>query len=155
MSLVYLGLGTNLGDKEVNLNDAIMALSMEVGSVLKVSSFYASKSWGYESENEFLNAVVLIDTSLSPFELLAKTQLIERNMGRDFLSIIGYEDRLIDIDILLYDNLIIDQPQLKIPHPLLAKRDFVLIPLAEIAPGLMHPFLDKSIKVLRNELKSR
>lgn len=154
MSLVYLGLGTNLGDKTQNLNDAVTALLVEVGRVLGVSSFYASKPWGFDSENEFLNGVVLVETNLAPFDVLAKTQQIERNMGRPVKLTDNYEDRIIDIDILLYDNLILDQPKLTIPHPLIAKRDFVLIPIAELAPDLVHPVLGKSMAMLRNELVS-
>lgn len=150
MALVYLGLGTNLGDKERNLNDAVMALTLEVGKVLSQSSFYVSKPWGFDSENDFLNAVVLVETNLSPFDLLSKTQAIEMNMGRITKTTSSYIDRVIDIDILLYDNLIIDQPTLKIPHPLLAERDFVLIPLAEIAPDLEHPVLRIKIVELLN-----
>jgi len=139
MVLVYLGLGTNLGDKAGNLNEAINKLSLEVGSIVRKSTFHASKPWGFESENEFLNAVVLVETNLSAFTLLAKTQEIERELGRTAKSANGYADRLIDIDILLYDNLIVDEPTLKIPHPLITERDFVLIPLLEIAPELVDP----------------
>ena len=148
MSLVYLGLGTNLGDKERNLNDAVLSVSMEVGEVLSVSSFYASKPWGFESENEFLNAVILVNTELSPFDLLAKTQEIEKQLGRTDKIVVGYSDRLIDIDILLYDNFIIDQPTLQIPHPHIAEREFVYVPLAELAPDLVHPLLGKKISEL-------
>jgi len=152
MSLVYLGLGTNLGKKEQNLNDAVMALSLDVGNVLALSSFYNTKPWGYDSEHDFLNAVALVETTLSPFEVLARTQEIERNLGRTIKTSQGYSDRLIDLDILLYDNLIINQPELTIPHPLLAERDFVLLPLAELAPDLIHPLLGKSMRELRNQL---
>jgi len=148
MALVYLGLGTNLGDKELNLNTAVQRLSIEVGSIVMLSSFIATDSWGYESENEFLNAVVLVDTILSPLGVLEKTQSIERSMGRAANTTIGYHDRPIDIDILLYDNLILDSPELKIPHPLMTKRDFVLIPLAEIAPGLIDPVTGKRFSIL-------
>ena len=148
MSLVYLGLGTNLGDKEQNLNNTIQVLSIEVGNVLKRSSFYASKPWGFESENDFLNAVVLVETYLSPFGLLTKTQEIERNLGRTVKSTVGYSDRLIDIDILVFDDLIIDQPTLKVPHPLIAERDFVLNPLLEVAPELIDPVSKKRFQDL-------
>ena len=146
MPLVYLGLGTNLGDKEQNLNDAVMELSLEVGSVVNLSAFYASEPWGFNSANVFLNAVVLLETSLSPVQVLSKTQLIEKKLGRRSKSLAGYEDRLIDIDILLYDTLIIDQPSLKIPHPLILKRNFVLIPLTEIAPDLVDPVSRKKYR---------
>ena len=139
MPLVYLGLGSNLGDKDQNLNDAVRTLSQELGTVLKRSTFYTSDPWGYQSKNEYLNAVVLLETLYSPDDVLAKTQMIERKLGRTVKSGDHYEDRLIDIDILLYDNLIIDRPELKIPHPFISKRDFVLIPLTEIAPELIDP----------------
>jgi len=145
MALVYLGLGTNLGDKERNLNEAIAALSREVGEVLCQSVFYMSEPWGFTSDNNFLNAVVLMQTNESPFDVLGKTQQIERNMGRETKSTDEYLDRMMDIDILFYDNLIIDSPALKIPHPLIADRDFVLIPLVEIAPDLVHPVLGRKI----------
>jgi 2-amino-4-hydroxy-6-hydroxymethyldihydropteridine diphosphokinase len=148
MPLVYLGLGTNLGNKPLNLNNAVTALSVVAGSVLSVSTYYASAPWGFESENEFLNAAVLVETNLSPFELLAKTQEIERNMGRNTKTTSGYEDRTIDIDILVYDKLIINQPSLKIPHPLIVKRDFVRIPLLEIAPELVDPISNKKFRLL-------
>jgi 2-amino-4-hydroxy-6-hydroxymethyldihydropteridine diphosphokinase len=149
---VYLGLGTNLGDKERNLNEAISLLSLEIGDVVRQSSFLASKPWGFNSKNEFLNAVVLVETNLPPFDLLAKTQEIERSLGRIAKSANGYSDRLIDIDILLYDSQVVDLPALKIPHPLMAERDFVLIPLSEIAPQLVHPVLGKKIIELLNDL---
>jgi 2-amino-4-hydroxy-6-hydroxymethyldihydropteridine diphosphokinase len=139
MSLVYLGLGSNLGDKEQNLNDALTVLSQEIGKVLKLSTFCTSEPWGYKSKNEYVNAVVLIETVYSPSEVLVKTQMIEKKMGREAKSDIHYEDRLIDIDVLIYDDLIVDRPELKIPHPLISKRNFVLIPLAEIAPELVDP----------------
>jgi len=148
MALVYLGLGTNLGDKVLNLNTAVQRLSLEVGSVVRLSSFLTSDSWGYDSENKFLNAVVLVDTMLSPLSVLEKTQSIERSMGRTATTATGYHDRPIDIDILLYDNLMLDSPELKIPHPLMSKRNFVLIPLAEIAPGLINPATGKEFDIL-------
>lgn len=153
MSLVYLGLGTNLGDKPMHLHAAVQALTLEVGSVLAVSAFYNSKPWGYVTENEFLNAVVLVETNLPPFGLLAKVQQIERDMGRNPKSGVQYEDRPIDIDILLFDNLILHHPTLTIPHALLAKRDFVLLPLSELAPDLVHPVLGKTIRELIIELR--
>ena len=141
MSLIYLGIGTNLGNKESNINDALIILSLEVGNVICVSNYFKSKAWGFESENDFFNAVVMIHTDLTPFDLLLRTQEIEIKLGRTLKTNMLYSDRLIDIDILLYDNLIIEQPTLKIPHPLIVERDFVLLPLAEIAPDLTHPVI--------------
>src|SRR5665647_481056 len=141
MSLVYLGLGTNLGNKEKNLESAINAISLEVGIVILQSTLYASNPWGFDSENKFLNAVILVQTQLSPTELLAKTQDLERKLGRTAKTVVEFTDRIIDIDILLYDNQIVDKPQLKIPHQLMHLRDFVLIPLAEIAPAVSYTHL--------------
>jgi 2-amino-4-hydroxy-6-hydroxymethyldihydropteridine diphosphokinase len=143
MSLVYISLGTNLGERERNLNDAILKLSLEAGTIICRSRFYEFEPWGFESENSFLNAVVLMETQLSPFELLTKSQEIEKELGRTAKTTQTYSDRIIDIDILLYDKLIIDHPTLRIPHPKMLERDFVLIPLVEIAPELRHPTTGK------------
>ena len=134
---VYLGLGTNLGDKEINLKMAVNEISKRVGDVTSLSAFYASEPWGFESENSFLNAVCCVCTTFSPMEVLSITQDIERSLGRLKKSVGGvYSDRVIDIDILLYDDCRINRPELTIPHPLMRERDFVMIPLQEIAPDL-------------------
>ena len=131
--LVYLGLGSNLGDREEHLREAIQKIERLIGTVVRQSAFYVSKPWGFESDNYFVNAVVACETVLSPLRLLRETQGIEREMGRTKKSVGGiYHDRIIDIDILLYDDLRIDYPNLKIPHPLMQQRDFVMIPLAEV-----------------------
>ena len=133
--LVYLGLGSNLGDREEHLRVAIQKIERLIGTVVRQSAFYVSEPWGFESDNHFVNAVVACETSLSPLRLLKETQAIEREMGRTQKSVNGvYHDRVIDIDILLYDDLRIDYPNLKIPHPLMHQRDFVMIPLAEVLP---------------------
>ena len=137
---VYLGLGTNLGDKVQNLKDAISRISDAVGRILRQSSFIETEPWGFESSNRFLNAVILCETEKTPREVLLLTQQIERDMGRKKsltdqrspLTVREYADRPIDIDILLYDNLTVDEPDLKIPHPLMCQRDFVMIPLEEV-----------------------
>jgi len=139
MALVYLGLGSNLGDKELYLKLAIGLITSEIGGIVRQSAFISSEPWGFNSDNEFLNAVVLVETDLLPMDLLEKTQEIERRLGRAEKSTTAYFDRPIDIDILLYDNLIIDEPTLKIPHPLITERDFVLVPLVEISPDLTSP----------------
>ena len=131
--MVYLGLGTNLGDKQKNLNDAIRILENQVGEVEKVSSVIETEPEGFRSDNMFLNAVVKVRTALSPFELLDITQDVEKSLGRKEKSSNGiYHDRVIDIDILLYDDINISTPRLVIPHPRMTQREFVMTPLAEI-----------------------
>ncbi len=131
--MVYLGLGTNLGDKQKNLNDAIRMLGNQVGEVEKVSSVIETEPEGFKSDNMFLNAVVKVRTALSPFEILDITQDVEKSLGRKEKSSNGiYHDRVIDIDILLYDDINISTPRLVIPHPRMAQREFVMTPLAEI-----------------------
>lgn len=131
--MVYLGLGTNLGDKQKNLNDAIRMLENQVGEVEKVSSVIETEPEGFKSDNMFLNAVVKVRTALSPFELLDITQDVEKSLGRKEKSSNGiYHDRVIDIDILLYDDINISTPRLVIPHPRMTQREFVMTPLAEI-----------------------
>lgn len=131
--LVYLGLGSNLGDKVWNLSEAIRLIAERVGQVVRQSSFIETEPWGFRSDNTFLNAVILCETDKTPREVLLLTQQIERDMGRRQKSVsVGYIDRTIDIDILLYDDLTVDEPDLKIPHPLMHQRDFVMRPLEEI-----------------------
>jgi 2-amino-4-hydroxy-6-hydroxymethyldihydropteridine diphosphokinase len=133
MHKIYLGLGSNLGNRKENLAYAIRLIGERVGKVLRVSSFIETEPWGFDSENTFVNAVILCETDLTPRQLLGATQKIEREMGRQKKSTDGgYSDRCIDIDILLYDDLRVDEPDLQIPHPLMLKRDFVMIPLREI-----------------------
>lgn len=130
---VYLGLGSNLGDCRKNLERAIRLIGDRVGQVTRQSSFIETEPWGFESPNKFMNAVILCETTRSPREVLLLTQQIERDMGRMKKSVSGgYADRAIDIDILLYDDVTIDEPDLKIPHPLMHQRDFVMIPLEEV-----------------------
>ena len=136
---VFLGLGSNLGDREENIQKAISLIDERVGTVLRQSSLIETEPWGFESENKFLNGVILCETSLPPRQLLRETKKIERDLGRKkkstdsrLLTPVSYSDRSIDIDILLYDDLTVDEPDLKIPHPLMQQRDFVMIPLNEI-----------------------
>lgn len=151
MKRVFLGLGTNLGNKEENLKRAIEKLSLALGNTVALSSFIETEAWGYTSQNRFLNCVVSFDTAIPPTELLDITEEIERNLGRSIKSDGNiYNDRIIDIDILFYGEEIIETPRLTIPHPLLHKRDFVLIPLAQIAPNIIHPIFKKSILQLRD-----
>lgn len=129
----YLSLGSNLGNREENLRKAISMIEERAGHVLATSSFMQTLPWGFVSDNVFLNACVKIDTTLSPQQLLAETQKIERALGRSKKSVDGqYSDRTIDIDILLYGDLTVDDDNLKIPHPHMYERDFVMMPLREI-----------------------
>ena len=134
---MYLGLGTNLGDREENIRRAVGLIGERVGQVVRQSSVIETEPWGFESANRFLNAVVCCETTLTPRQLLETTQQIERDMGRHKVTShlvprTSYHDRSIDIDILLYDDITVDEPDLKIPHPLMHQRDFVMIPLEEI-----------------------
>ena len=145
---MYLGLGSNLGDKEENIRKAITLINEQIGTVERQSALFYSKPWGFESENQFVNAAICVSTTLTPHEVLKANQRIEKQLGKtkehaternlyqpsaiSQSSPITYHDRPIDIDILLYDNLHIDEPELKIPHPLMQMRDFVMIPLREI-----------------------
>ena len=130
---VYFSLGSNLGDKEGNIREAISRIGELIGEVDRQSTLLATEPWGFESNNTFVNAAIRCTTSLSPFEILNITQNIERAMGRTLKSVDGqYHDRIIDIDILIYDDLHITTPQLTLPHPLMKERDFVMIPLKEI-----------------------
>ena len=129
----FLGLGSNLGNKKLNIDQAIHQISRKTGKVLRQSSFYFSQPLGFISENDFVNVVVLVETKLEPLELLHQLQEIEKEMGRTYKSVDGvYTDRIIDIDILLYEDMVLDLPELKIPHPQMKERDFVMKPLSEI-----------------------
>ena len=130
---VYLGLGSNQGDRAAQIARAIELISERVGRVIRQSSVIETNPWGFTSGNKFLNCAILCETALLPFPLLRVTQQIERELGRHYKGG-AYRDRSIDIDILLYDDVTIDTPDLQIPHPLMEQRDFVMIPLNEIKP---------------------
>ena len=147
--MVYLGLGTNLGDKEQNLRMSIKKIEERIGNVVSLSAFYATAPWGFSSENSFLNAAVCVETTLLPLQVLEETQRIEGELGRTEKSVNGlYADRLIDIDLLLYDDRVMDAEGLILPHPLMTERRFVMEPLSEIAPDVVHPVLHKTMKEL-------
>lgn len=149
MAEVYVSLGTNLGDKDNNLRTAVRLMQERIGKVISLSSFYETAPWGFQSEHSFLNAAACIKTRLSAEQLLLVTQQIERELGRTQKSSgNAYKDRLIDIDLLMYDDLQIHADQLVLPHPLMTERRFVLEPLAEIAPEIIHPVTGKTIREL-------
>lgn len=161
---VYLGLGSNLGDREATIGRAIERIGEQIGTVEAQSALYYSEPWGFESEHGFVNAVIRVSTTLSPHRLLDATQRIERLLGKDARHAtertsgssltshpspltshpspptpVIYHDRPIDIDILLYDDLTVDTPRLKIPHPLMQERPFVMEPLREVLKQKEHP----------------
>lgn len=153
MAQVYLALGSNQGDRKALLHQAIDAIDRSLGRVDSISSFIETEPWGFTSPHPFLNATLLLSTELTPLELLDATQAIEHELGRRQKSDeAGYTDRPIDIDLLFYEDLILESPRLTLPHPLLHRRAFVLDPLLEIAPDLLHPILGKTITELRAEL---
>jgi 2-amino-4-hydroxy-6-hydroxymethyldihydropteridine diphosphokinase len=141
----YLGLGTNLGDRLENLRAAANALLPNV-KVLRESPVYETAPWGYTQQPAFLNQVVEIETRLTPFKLLAYVKAVEVWLGRT--PNFRYGPRLIDIDILLYDDLVLQTPELIIPHPHLTERAFVLVPLADLAPDLKLPNTEQTIREL-------
>ncbi len=144
---IYLSLGSNLGDRAQNLHNAISFLSPKVQSI-RQSSIYETEPWGYADQPPFLNMVVKGETDLEPMDLLNALKEIEVSMGRQ--ETFRFGPRLIDLDILFYDQLILDSPTLTIPHPRIIERAFVLIPLAEIDPDYYHPVLKKTVQELKN-----
>lgn len=133
MARVFLGLGSNLGDGRANLDRALELISVRVGTLLAVSDYIGSEPWGFTSEHRFTNAVCAVETGLGPMALLDITQEIERQMGRTHKHAPGesYTDRIIDIDILSYDDVSMHNERLTLPHPLIGQRDFVKIPLQD------------------------
>jgi 2-amino-4-hydroxy-6-hydroxymethyldihydropteridine diphosphokinase len=152
MKRVYLGLGTNLGDREKNLQIALEKIHENIGSVIVSSSLYETDPWGFTSENKFLNMAAEVKTELTPSGILGRILMIETLMGRTREGK-GYKSRIIDIDILFYDSRIINKNVLQVPHPGITDRRFVLEPLCEIAPDLIHPVLKKNIRELLEECK--
>lgn len=155
--MIILSIGTNIGDRKRNIENAVKALG-EIGKVTAISPIYTSEPWGFESENGFYNIALTMESELLPLDLLQETQRIEKELGRTTKTTTEYADRVIDIDIINYDNQIIKISQqstvnslLTLPHPLMHLRNFVLYPLADIAPEWVHPIL----KLTTLELKAK
>ncbi len=145
MNLIYLSLGSNLGHREQHLEEAMKLIQSRIGGLESVSRYYESEPWGYSSEKRFFNCCLSVQTTLGPLLLLDQLLEIEKEMGRQRGGM-GYRDRVIDIDLLLYGDSQLDHPRLTLPHPAMGIRRFVLVPLAEIAPELIHPVAGISIR---------
>lgn len=152
MSIVFLGLGSNMGDRKANLAKAVAILSQKM-SLLRQSSLYETAAWGYTEQADFLNQVLKVESDLKPLPLLNFLKKSEVEIGR--VENFRYGPRLIDIDILFYDDLVRNTKKLQIPHPRIAERAFVLVPLNEIAPDFMHPVLGKTIAEMLAEVPDK
>lgn len=155
MSTAYLSLGSNLGDRVAMLEEAIRLIEESIGHVVARSGVFETEPWGYTSTHRFLNACITVNTPRTPNECLTGLQEIEKRMGRPQRGKNGYADRLIDLDIVLFDDLVLQTPELVLPHPHLHERRFVLEPLTEIAPNLVHPLFGKTIRALLDALISQ
>jgi 2-amino-4-hydroxy-6-hydroxymethyldihydropteridine diphosphokinase len=154
MSIVYLSLGSNLGDRIALLEEAVGLIEESIGSVVARSTMRETEPWGYASANRFINACIALNTARSPLDCLSALQSIEKHMGRLKNGKEGYSDRNIDIDILLYDDLVMETSDLVLPHPRLHERLFVLEPMVEIAPNLVHPRFGLTMRSLYEALIS-
>ena len=151
MSIIHIGIGSNLGDRQENCLEAVRRLEQHDVPVLKRSSMIETEPWGVTDQPHFINLTIEVETDLSPEELLLLLKNMEKAMGREKTAHWG--PRVIDLDILFYDDRIIDSADLQIPHPHLHERDFVLLPLMEIAPEKIHPVLKKKISELKTQIE--
>lgn len=146
MFCVFLGLGTNLGDRRANLSDAVGLLSQTVGEIASKSDIYQTAAWGITDQPDFYNQVIKVHTHLFPLQLMASILDIEQQMGRQ--RIVKWGERLIDIDILFFENIIISTPNLIIPHPFIFQRRFVLEPLLDVQRNFVHPVYKRTVEEL-------
>lgn len=155
MAIAYLCLGSNIGDKVTNLQQAVKMLTQTgMITVVRSSAFYETEPWGNKDLDWFVNAVIEVKTKLSPRELLDLCKNTEMQMGRKKRTSDNYEPRIIDVDILFYGDLIVDEPDLKIPHDHLHERAFEIVPLLELIPDYEHPKFKKSLLQLHEELET-
>jgi 2-amino-4-hydroxy-6-hydroxymethyldihydropteridine diphosphokinase len=155
MNSVILLLGTNIGNRLKNLKNSIILINQNAGRVLIESSIYETEPWGFSSDLPFYNMAISIETKLSPTELIKQLNKVESGIGRERSNKNGYENRIIDIDIISFGNIVIDTPELNIPHPRMHLRKFTLLPIMEIAPDWIHPTLNKSISNLLKECEDK
>jgi 2-amino-4-hydroxy-6-hydroxymethyldihydropteridine diphosphokinase len=152
MAAVFIGIGSNIENRKKNIEESQRFISESVGTIIERSSIYETEPVGFISETPFLNMVLQIETDFGPVQLLHALLNIEKEMGR-VRSGDGYQSRVIDLDILFYNNLVIETKDLVIPHPLLHMRMFVLEPICEIAGDYIHPVLRRSLDELKDDLK--
>ena len=150
MTRVYFLLGGNIGNREIILSEAIEKMTNQLGTLVQDSALYETEPWGFIHEQNFLNQVVVFDSELSALDILDKTQIIEKELGR-VRKTTQYCERTIDIDILFYGDECIENQRLSIPHPRIQERLFALYPLEELIPDFIHPILKKTIKQLKDE----
>lgn len=153
MAIAYISLGSNLGSKLQNINKAVALIAEECGTINNISSLYETEPWGFESDKKFLNQVLSLTTGLTTRELLSGLLSIEKMMGRTRERSRTYTSRIIDLDILFYDQEIIREENLTIPHPQIQNRSFILVPLMEIAASFVHPQLNKTIERLAQDCR--
>lgn len=154
MPQAIISLGSNLGNRNLQLSTAISKMQIEIGDILIKSSIFESESWGFKSENTFLNQVLSFQTELTPEEILKIILKIEKDLGRIRVSD-AYESRTIDLDILFFNDKIINKEALQIPHPRIQERKFILVPLNEILPDFVHPISNKSIRKLLDDCQDK
>jgi len=154
MTTVFIGIGSNMGDRLDNCQRAIELIGEKI-VIRRASSFYETEPWGYSAQDDFVNCVVETATSLGAGELLSTLQDIEKGVGRDGVAAMKWGPRIIDLDILFYGDTVVSEEGLNIPHPHLHQRAFVLAPLAEIAPTLLHPVLNKNPAEMLSDVADR